>query len=346
MEILDIKKNLEEFFKNNKCYLQHDFATTEHKDICISKKKFCKFSLLDDSSLNNIKIINSREYLTLHDAKKYVSAIKNYKVIEFQKVFGLINIFETSNFKLAQTVKIDLSLQLLFTYSVYTFLQKNFDTLNLEVEEDFLKRFKNIHIEYTKGPRVDIIIGDINLVLEYDEKHHLKYENIEKDTERDQIIRTLGYEVIRYTEGEIPHLFFDKLKEIIKERIFLFDTSKLSVYVIDLFCSKGYDENLITLLTKEQCDDIINGAELKYIGMIPKGLTLSILLNFIKCDDTEDIDEIKEHVDDLVYPYEETEEDILLSPKAFEELLSKIDSSKHNLILKIRELYIDIKNYL
>ena len=37
--------------------------------------------------------------------------------------------------------------------------------------------------------------------------------------------------------------------------------------------------------------------------------------------------------------------EILLSPKAFEELLTKIDSSKHSLILKIRELYIDIKNY-
>ena len=129
MEILDIKKNLEEFFKNKKCYLQHDFATTEHKDICISKKKFCKFSLLDENCLNNIKIINSREYLTLQDAKKYIITIKNYKVIEFQNAFGLLNIFETTNFKLVQNVKTELSLQLLFTYSVYTFLQKNFNNL-------------------------------------------------------------------------------------------------------------------------------------------------------------------------------------------------------------------------
>ena len=215
----------------------------------------------------------------------------------------------------------------------------------MEVEEDFLKRFKNIHIEHTRGPRVDIIINDVNIVLEYDEKQHLKYENIVKDTERDQIIRTLGYEVVRFSEGDIPHKFFDKLKIIIKERQFLFDTSKLSDYVIDLFCSQGYDKNLIELLTKEQCDDIINGQDFNNIGMEPKGLTLSILLNFIKCDDEEYIYEIKEYIDDLVYPYEETEDDILLSPKAFEELLSKIDSSKHCLILKIIELYINIKNY-
>jgi very-short-patch-repair endonuclease len=345
MEFMDIKKNLEEFFKNKKCFLQNDFAITEHKDMCISKKKFCKFSLMDDNDFNNIKIINNKEYLTLQDAKKYIITVKNYKVIEFQNAFGLLNIFETKNFKLAQNVKTELSLQLLFTYSVHTFLEKNFNNLNMDVEDDILKRFKNIHIEYTRGPRVDIVINEVNIVLEYDEKQHIKYENIVKDTERDQIIRILGYEVIRFSEGEIPHKFFDKLKNIIKERQFLFDTSKLSDYVIDLFCSQDYDKNLIELLTKEQCDDIINGHDFTNIGMEPKGLTLSILLNFIKCDDEEYIQEIKDYMDELAYPYEETEDDILLSPKAFEELLSKIDASKHCLILKIRELYINIKNY-
>ena len=342
----NIQKNIEAFLIKNKCYLNNDFALSEHKDICISKKKFCKFSLINYSSLENIKIINGKQYLTLEYALSIISEIKNYEVMEFQETFGLLKIYDTSNFKIAKTINIKIPLQILFTYSVYTFLQKNFNTLNLEVEDNFLKRFKNIHIENTKGPRVDIVINDINIVLEYNETHHLTYENITKDSDRNNLIQTLGYEVLIFSEGENPFIFFEKLKKIIKERQFLFDSSKLSNYIIDLFCSQGYDEELIKLLTKEQCDDIIDGLELNDIGMTPKNLTLSTLLNFIKCDDEEDIEEIKDCIDDLVYPYEENEEnEILLSPKAFEELLSKIDSSKHVLILKIRELYIDIKNY-
>ena len=344
MEI--IKKNIEEFLIKNKCYLNNDFALSEHKDICFSKKKFCKFSLINESSLENIKIINGKEYLILEYALSRISEIKNYKVIEFQEIFKLLKIDENSNFKFVKYNNIKLPLQILFTYSVYTFLQKNFNTLNLEVEENFFKRFKNIHIEHTKGPRVDIVINDINIVLECNEKQHLTYENISKDSERNNLIRTFGYEVVIFAEGENPLIFFQKLKKIIKERQFLFDSSKLPNFIIDLFCSQGYDEELIKLLTKEQCDDIIDGLELNDIGMTPKNLTLSTLLNFIKCDDDDDIDEIKDYIDDLVYPYEENEEnEILLSPKAFEELLTKIDSSKHSLILKIRELYIDIKNY-
>jgi very-short-patch-repair endonuclease len=344
MEMLNIKKNIEEFFKVNKCYLEHDFVISEHKDICISKKKFCKFSEIEKLE-ENIKIINGKEYISLYEALNIISKIKNYKVIEFQKTFGLVNITDTNNFKIAETINTKLSLQLLFTYSVHTFLQKNFNTLNLKVEENFLKRFKNIDIKYTRGPRVDIIIDDITMVLEYDEKEHLKYENITKDNERNKIIRTYGFEVIRFAEGANIYKFFKELKEIIKERQFLFDTSRLSEYIVNIFCSQGYDKELITLLTEEQCDDIKNGMELDNIGMNPKNLTLSILLNFIKCDDEEYIQEIKEYIDDLVYPYEEIDNDILLSPNAFDELLNKIDASKHTLILKIRGLYINIKNY-
>ena len=116
MEI--IKKNIEEFLIKNKCYLNNDFALSEHKDICFSKKKFCKFSLINESSLENIKIINGKEYLILEYALSRISEIKNYKVIEFQEIFKLLKIDENSNFKFVKYNNIKLPLQILFTYSV------------------------------------------------------------------------------------------------------------------------------------------------------------------------------------------------------------------------------------
>ena len=51
-------------------------------------------------------------------------------------------------------------------------------------------------------------------------------------------------------------------------------------------------------------------------------------------------------LDLIEYPYIEDEEneDIILSPNAFENLLSIIDHDKFEMLFKIRECYIKIKN--
>jgi len=79
--------------------------------------------------------------------------------------------------------------------------------------------------------------------------------------------------------------------------------------------------------------------------MTPNKLTLTYLLNYLHISDNEDIEEIKQLLDDIEYPINDDDsENIILSPNAFEQLLSMLDYNKYTMVKQFRKLYIEIKN--
>lgn len=329
------------------------FYVSEHKDTYISKNAVSEL-LKGTKNCNLIqdmkKIIqNSIEYILLSHVYDMIRTINDHLMIDIQKLFGLVNIIITSKFNMVNPCReIKIKSQISFTYSIYTMLQKLFKDLTLKVEEDFLsnERFDKIYIKYTRGPRVDIIIEKIKLIIEFDERQHGTYEHTRDDKERDNLIETLGYSVLRFKhKNGVVFKFIDSLISTIKEREFLFDTSKLLDHVVNIFCNKGYEKEQIEILVKEQCSDIINEVDDELIGMTPNSLTLTYLMDFLRVSDEEDIEEIKELLIKLDYPINDDDSDnIILSPNAFEQLLSMLDYDKYMIVQNLRKLYIDIKN--
>jgi len=282
-----IKANIKKVFNKD----NSTFYVSEHRDSYISKNAVSKllnstkyFNLVKDMQ---IIIHNSIEYILLNRVYDMIRTINDHLMIDTQKIFGLVNIIKTSKFDIVNpTREIKLKPQIIFTYLIYTMLKKQFPDLTLNVEEDFLsnKRFDKIYIKYTRGPRVDIIIESIKLIIEFDERQHGTFEHTRDDKERDNLIETLGYFVMRFKHKHISddiYKFIDSLISTIKEREFLFDTTKLLDHVVNIFCNKGYEKQVIELLVKEQCSDIINEVDNDLIGITPNKLTLTYLLNFL-----------------------------------------------------------------
>lgn len=338
-----IKTNITNYLKDDDI-----FYVSEHKDCYISKNALIKLL----SNVNDFKSIshnsNSINYILLNHVYDKLKLINDHLMIDVQQLFGLVNIISTSKFNIANPSVDKLKPQILFTYSIYTMLKKLFTNLTLDVEEDFLsnERFDKIYIKYTRGPRVDIIIEKVKLIIEFDEGHHGTFEHTKEDKQRDDLIETLGYHVLRFKHKH-DHLFnfINSLIEVIKDREFLFDTSKLLDHVVNIFCNKGFEKENIELLVKEQCTDIVNEVDDDLIGMTPNKLTLTYLLNYLHISDEEDIEKIKQLLDDIEYPINDDDsENIILSPNAFEQLLSMLDYNKYMIVQELRKLYIDIKN--
>ena len=121
---------------------------------------------------------------------------------EIHKVFGLVKTIKTNGLEILIGIeKLKYSGQFMFTYTLWKFIQDNFPNMTISIEENILERFdSDIIIGRNRGPRVDIVINEIKLVIEFDEIQHGTYEHVEKDEIRDCIIKAYGYNVIRFRE--------------------------------------------------------------------------------------------------------------------------------------------------
>lgn len=348
----EIKTKLIKYLKENDIYSENDFKNTSHGDICIELSKFCKIidktPKIDKTKIK--KLMSNFEYILLSDAGeclKEMTDVRNYYLVDLQEIFGLLKTFETNGFNLIKHRKIYLSGQSIFTYSLWKIINKYFPDLFIKIEENFLLRFdKNIIINQNKGPRVDIIIEKIDIVIEYDEAQHSVFEHEEKDNSRDNAIRGHGYEVYRFTEGKDPIKFYKDLIDKIKDRYILFNPNKYGEWIIDYFVrNKLGSKNMISLLTSEQVTDIINKVPSDEIGNTPRNIRLK--KNIFEWLDIKEISEQKKIrllLDDIDGTYEEEDDDIILSPNTFEKLLGRIDANEYENISHIRDCYIKIKN--
>lgn len=352
----EIQEKLIKYLKNKNIYEETDFTKSNHSDICIELTKFSKIINQIPKNLtlssSKIKNISNMEYILLSDASNYlkeINDVRNYYLIDIQEIFGYLKTFETNGFQLIKMSKIKLSGQHIFTYTLWKMLNKFFPNISIKIEENFLQRFdKKIIIHQTKGPRVDIIIDEIDIVIEYDEIQHSIFEHKEKDYIRDNAIRGHGFEVYRFTEGEDRIIFFKELVNIITERYILFNPAKYGDWIIDYFVkNKLGSKNMISLLTLEQVMDVINGVSSNEIGNTPRNIRLKKnIFEWLDIQDNLEQKKIIKLLDDIDGNYENDNEndDIILSPNTFEKLLGRIDANEYENISHIRDCYIKIKN--
>lgn len=324
-----------------------DNLITYFDNLNISKSDdFLDFTLSQEKTKLLIPEYNTKkDYISINKINTHVKTITDFNKLFIKEMFLQIKIKDRGDFN--EYISFNNRKQILFTYSIQSLLTKFFPDLTIKIEDDFFKRecFKDLYRSFTRGPRVDIIIDKIQLIIEFDEQQHNSFEHTIHDKERDEFITGFGYSVCRYKLNDNIMIFMDKLKSLIIKRNFLFDSKKILSYIIDFFKNSNIDKKLIELLVKEQSDDIINGVSDDKIGMIPNNLTLNILTSYIGADE-ECIEEIKENLEELCadeYPYEETEDDIILSPKVFEYLLSKISSEDYAVIEELRKMNYEIK---
>jgi len=297
------------------------------------------------------KKIFTKSYIPIQKIYNYLTKKITHEFFWMKEIFLQIHIDIFTNYQIASEInECKIKGQHLFTFVIQSLLNNKFaqhDNLIMKVENDFFndERFGQIIRTNHKGCRVDIILDSIKLVIEYDEPQHESYIHSQSDIERDKLISALGYCTIRYKKKADIFDFLNKLTKLITERIFLFDPSKLLNYIIELFVNDGHPKTRVELLVKEQCEDIINKVERKYVGKTPKNLSIMILITYINADE-EFYDELCDmiyEVDIEKYPYQEIENDILLSPKAFDYLLGEISAVDYVFVKELRELYIDIK---
>ena len=84
---------------------------------------------------------------------------------------------------------------------------------------DFLKAFPcRVKRQKPIGPYIaDFYIPACRLIIELDGSEHFEEEHAKKDAERDTFLRSLGLEVVRYTNADIRILFEDVCQDIWKK---------------------------------------------------------------------------------------------------------------------------------
>jgi very-short-patch-repair endonuclease len=340
-----IKINLISFFKENGITRDDDFTEVEDEDnnkithTCISKDK--ANLLLGKNDVDDVISLSE-----LYD--KVALLCNDYTKMEILSLFCIVDIHKKKSFCEIVDTTIDIRQQTKFTYSLNTFMSNHFPEISFRIENNFLSktRFKELDIGRIRKFRVDIIFDSLTLVIEFDEKHHLLHEHFENDKERNQIISTLGYEVIHVKYDYDSNIFFKNLNEIIKKQQFLNTPEKLTDYIINTFTNQGHDKDRIELLVSEFCDDIVNGVIEKDIGMTPNKISFNGLLEYLqilKDGDPDTIDDLKEIIEISELPYDETDEDIILCPKLLDMLLLQISSKDYPQVIDYYKLFSDIK---
>lgn len=270
---------------------------------------------------------------------------------------AMIGEFKTHELDTHKILVGDFKPQVAFTYSVTTFLEKFFADKKLifEVEDNFLslKRFNDIYISSTKGPRMDIVFEKIFLVLEYDENHHSKLEQHNADKIRDSFMVAHGYKVMRMKHGDDLRNFFLQLVKVIKDRYVMFYPETYPEYIIDMFVEQGYDEGQVKLLTHEIALDVVRGTEVGDLGNTVGNMTFGMLMDHLDIDEDmhqKKIDVLLEKLRSDKHPHVYIDNndsfEIKLSPNAMEYIMAFISAIDNAAILRFRNLYTGIKNTL
>ena len=348
--------NLTDYLKAKGIYSSEDFKISNHQDVYFSISKLKQIVKIDLSIPNKkIKEFGSSEYILISDVIDLVQKIndvRNYWMGEIHKVFGLVKTIKTNGLEILIGIeKLKYSGQFMFTYTLWKFIQDNFPNMTISIEENILERFdSDIIIGRNRGPRVDIVINEIKLVIEFDEIQHGTYEHVEKDEIRDCIIKAYGYNVIRFREKSNPIYFFvNYLKPTIISLELNSNPEMFGENIINYFLKNNIgDREMLELLVKEQTIDIINQVPFKDIGTTPRNIYFNTICSWLNIDinNSEQINKIKNKLEDIDYPYIYIENDIILCPMAYETLINSLDPNEYDILAQLKKCYIDIKNKL
>jgi very-short-patch-repair endonuclease len=339
-------------------YSEDDLVKSPHQDDWFSLDKleeiFLDYEI--EVSPNKIKEFNDKSYIKLSDVERLIKTktnVRDFWVGDLLEIFEIVKVKKTNQISYIYDPKVKLTEQYKFTYTVWKWISAKYPNLEIKIEENFLSRF-DIELGSNRGPRVDIVIDSIKIVIEYDELQHEAYENTDKDSIRDKIIQAFGYHVLRFKEKEQKSIFkfVEELDQVIKEQELKEDPKKFASYIIDFFVSQGYRQDIIEKLSQEVIDDIISKVPYDEIGNTPKKIKLSkdifCWLSVSGSSEKKEITELLiDSIDDSLYKSCSTNtDDYILSPNAFELLLAKLNPEEYPLIDSIRKCYIGIKNKL
>ena len=371
-----VKDSIKNYLINKDDYSRHDLHIDIHKDIYINSNKFSKYAEINDKDIDkdHKKIFNDKEYISLLNARNIYlikqTDVRKFKVCDFLQVFGLIEIIEHNNYKLLLIQNnIKLSKQYVFTYTIYKFFQENYPDYSFQVEYELLKKLGKIQVSATKGPRLDICIEELQLAIEFDESQHDEFDNMDLDINREQIIIACGYNIIRCSQKQdITSFISNKLIPLIDELELVSEEDKIEERIINDLVKHNYSSkdnqnnkynyyrkdghNHIHKLVSEQIIDIKEKKNNKNIQIGQQIRNLSLNKNIfnwlqISEDDIDDRNEIYNIIEEKIEePYRKNDDDILLSPDAFIEILSYLDGNKYESVLIMRKCANKVKDRL
>jgi len=307
-------------------------------------------NILSDAVNTLLESSMCKENISIEDLTKRIITLKNnYKKIDLLELFTLVDVNKLDICNIVTLRDISIKEQVLFTYSLQSYIDKYFPQLTFIIEEDFLlnNRFGKFYIGTSRGPRVDILFESLRLIIEFDEKQHSTLDHTEADIKRDELINVLGYKVIRIKyNDDFINFFKNELKDIIEERYFLLNPDLLEEYITSIFVKSGFDEQLIKILISEQCTEVIDGVAASEVGMTPRNMTTDTIFDFLQIKRTEPdfLNDLIENLESCDYPSVEMDNEIILSPNAFEYLLAQISADDYPQVLACRRLYIEMKN--
>lgn len=356
MEI--IKEKLEKYLLEKEDLSRHDIHIDVHNYMYIECYKFCKHSEVKykDLDKDHKKIFNNKEYILLSNAKNILleqNDVRKFKVCDLLEVFGLIEIIEHKGLKiLFSQIGIKLSKQYVFTYSIYKFFQKNYPNYSFEVEYELLKKLGKIQISTTKGPRLDICIPELQLAIEFDETQHDEFDNMDLDINREQIIIACGYSIIRCGQNEdITEFITNNLIQLIDDLELVADEDRIEERIVKDLVKNGYGTaEQIKKLVSEQILDIKEKKTNNKIKIGNQIRNISLNKNVLSWlqipEDSEQRSEINELLELIDAPYELIDGDVLLSPNAFNQILSYLDAKQFDKVLSLRRCGNEIRDRL
>lgn len=354
-----VKDSIKTFLINKDDYSRHDLHIDIHKDIYINSNKFSKYAEINDKDIDkdHKKIFNDKEYISLLNARNIYlikqTDVRKFKVCDFLQVFGLIEIIEHNNYKLLLIQNnIKLSKQYVFTYTIYKFFQENYPDYSFQVEYELLKKLGKIQVSATKGPRLDICIEELQLAIEFDESQHDEFDNMDLDINREQIIIACGYNIIRCSQKQdITSFISNKLIPLIDELELVSEEDKIEERIInDLVKRNLGTADQIKKLVSEQILDIKEKKNNKniQIGQQIRNMTLDQhIFSWLQIpEDSLERNEIYYILESIDEPYRKNDDEILLSPDAFVEILGYLDGNKYPKVLLLRKCVNKVKDRL
>ena len=354
--------------KKIKKYIGTDYCKRyKQKSICIGIKHIEELfnKLIDKQFIEKInhhidclkrQIISFRkdDMIELKTIYEYLITTNQYMMVPIYEVFDMVKIEHMDKYDVVHIKDIHdfkLSQQNVFTHSVKTLLHRCFPDENLSIEKEIylyqLLKEEGLDMinreNIMEGPRIDIMIRNIRLIIEVDEKQHNSYNHIMSDKERDMIVNDWYFDVIRYNimNDNIVDIL-DNIIISIKDQISIFYPEKIYDMIIFNFCNMEYDRKLVEYyFSKEEFDEIKNNIPSNKCGLIPKNLTLSELKSHINIDD--DDENIMKIIENTRYPIIIKDDEIYLSPKARDEVLSELPRSEYGQVRVLHRLSSHIK---
>lgn len=345
------------WLKGKDLYSKNDFYSYHQNDWFSTEKLREIFSDYDlEIPPDIIQPFDNLHYIKLSDVERLVKTklnVRDYWIGDLLEVFGLVKVNKSNQITYICEPKVKLTEQYKFTYTIWKWIQANYPELEIKIEENFLSRFIP-KIGSCQGPRVDIVIDSIKIVIEYDEPQHEEQDHADKDSIRDKIIQAFGYQVLRFKEKEQKSIFqfIKELNQVIKTQDLKENPKKFASFIIDFFVTQGYSQDIVEKLSQEVIDDIISKVPYEQIGDTPKKIRLSKdVFNWLKIKDSAEKKAIREllveSIDENLYVESPDDpDDYILSPNAFELILAKLDPNDYLVIEDVRKCYIGIKNKL